>query len=99
MWYIYTIDYYSGIKRMKLVIFRDMDGPRVFIESEVESEKEKEILYINVYARACTHAHTHTQPRNTVEMTFWQGRNRDTDREQTWTLGGKRGRGELRDWD
>ena len=85
MWYIYTIDYYSGIKRMKLVIFRDMDGPRVFIESEVESEKEKEILYINVYARACMHAHTHThtQPRNTVEMTFLQGRNRDTDREQT----------------
>ena len=60
MWYIYTIDYYSGIKRMKLVICRDMDGPRVFIQSEVKSEKEKEISYINVYAQACTHTHTYT---------------------------------------
>ena len=39
--------------------------------------------------------HTHTQPSKTVEMTFLQGRNRDTD---MWTLGGKRGWDELRDW-
>ena len=58
MWYIYTIDYYSGQKCMKLVICRDMDGPRVFIQSEVKSEKETEI-YINVYAWACTHTHAH----------------------------------------
>ena len=58
MCYIYTIDYYSGKKSMKLVICRDMDGPRVFIQSEVKSEKEKEI-YINMYAWACTHTHTH----------------------------------------
>ena len=43
---------------MKLVICRDMDGPRVFIQSEVKSEKETEI-YINVYAWACTHTHAH----------------------------------------
>ena len=58
MWYIYTIDYYSGTKGMKLVICRDMDGPRVFIQSEVKSEKEAS--YINVYAWARTHTHTHT---------------------------------------
>ena len=81
---------------MKLVICRDMDGPRVFIQSEVKSEKETEI-YINVYAwaHARTHTHTHTPPNKTVEMTFLQGRNRDTD---MWTLGGKRGWDELREW-
>ena len=71
----------------------------VFIQSEVKSEKETS--YINVYAWACarahthTHTHTHTPPNKTVEMTFLKGRNRDTD---MWTLGGKRGWDELRDW-
>ena len=28
MWYIYTMEYYSAIKRNKIVPSRDVDGPR-----------------------------------------------------------------------
>ena len=49
MWYIYTMDYYSGIKRNKTGPFVEMwmDLERV-IESEV-SQKKKNISYINTY--------------------------------------------------
>ena len=31
MWYIYTMEYYSAIKRNKIVPSRDVDGPRDFL--------------------------------------------------------------------
>ena len=41
MWYIYTMEYYSAIKRNKTRSFLDMDGPRdCHTEWEV-SQKEK----------------------------------------------------------
>ena len=45
MWYIYTMEYYSAIKRNKIELFvvRWMDLESV-IQSEV-SQKEKNILY------------------------------------------------------
>ena len=29
MWHIYTMEYYSAIKRNEIVICREVDGPRV----------------------------------------------------------------------
>ena len=50
MWYIYTMEYYSAIKRNEIGSFVEtwMDLETV-IQSEVKSEREKQILYINAY--------------------------------------------------
>ena len=50
MWYIYTMEYYSVIKRNEIELFvaRWMDLGSV-IQSEVKSEREKQILYANTY--------------------------------------------------
>ena len=50
MWHIYTMEYYSAIKRNKTELFveRWMDLESV-IQSEVKSEREKQILYANKY--------------------------------------------------
>ena len=50
MWYIYTMEYYSAIKRNKTELFvvRWMDLESV-IQSEVKSEREKQIPYANTY--------------------------------------------------
>ena len=49
MWHIYTMEYYSAIKRNKIELFvvKWMDLETV-IQSEV-SPKEKQILYANIY--------------------------------------------------
>ena len=31
MWYVYTVDYYSAMKRMKYTICSNMDGPEIII--------------------------------------------------------------------
>ena len=48
MWYIYTMEYYSAIKRDEIGLFVEtwLDLESV-IRSEVKSEREKQILYIN----------------------------------------------------
>ena len=50
MWYIYTVEYYSAIKRNEIRSFVEtwMDLETV-IQSEVKSEREKQISYINAY--------------------------------------------------
>ena len=50
MWYIYTMEYYSAIKRNETGSFVEtcMDLETV-IQSEVKSGSEKQILYINTY--------------------------------------------------
>ena len=50
MWHIYTVEYYSAIKRNEIELFvvRWMDLESV-IQSEVKSEREKEIQYANTY--------------------------------------------------
>ena len=50
MWHIYTMEYYSAIKRneIELSVMRWMDLESV-IQSEVKSEREKQILYANTY--------------------------------------------------
>ena len=49
-WYIYTMGYYSAIKRNEIGSFIEtwMDLQTV-IQSEVKSEREKQISYINAY--------------------------------------------------
>ena len=47
MWNIYTIQYYSVIKRTSCVICRDVDGPRVCHTEWSKSEREKQMSYIN----------------------------------------------------
>ena len=50
MWYIYTMEYYSAIKKeQNWVICRDVDGPRVCHTEWSEPEREKQISYINTY--------------------------------------------------
>ena len=50
MWHIYTMEYYSAIKRNEIESFVEkwMDLETV-IQSEVKSEREKQISYINTY--------------------------------------------------
>ena len=50
MWHIYTMEYYSAIKRNEIELFvvRWMDLESV-IQSEVKSEREKQIPYANTY--------------------------------------------------
>ena len=50
MWHIYTMEYYSAIKRNETALFvvRWIDLESV-IRSEVKSEREKQIPYANTY--------------------------------------------------
>ena len=50
MWHIYTMEYYSAIKRNEIELFvvRWMDLKSV-IQSEVKSERGKQIPYANTY--------------------------------------------------
>ena len=53
MWHIYTMEYYSAIKRneIKLFVVRWMDLEPVI---QSKSEREKQILYANTYI--CNHS-------------------------------------------
>ena len=45
MWYIFTMEYYSAMKRNGLVPFSDMDGTETVTEGEV-CQKEKHKYHI-----------------------------------------------------
>ena len=50
MWYIYTVEYYSAIKRNEIGSFVEtwMDL-EIVIQSEVSQKEKKQISYINAY--------------------------------------------------
>ena len=48
MWYIYTMEYYSAIKRNEIVSFAEMwMGLEPIIHSKLEGQKQ--VLYMNAY--------------------------------------------------
>ena len=88
MWYLCTMEYYSAIKRNR-IICRDVDGPR----DRVKSKREKEILYTNiVYVESI---------KNGVDHLPCKAEIRDTGRENKYidTTGRKVEWDELGDWD
>ena len=48
MWYIYTMEYYSAIKKNN-AICSNMDGPRHYHTNWSKSERERQILYDITY--------------------------------------------------
>ena len=48
MWHIYTMEYYSAIKRNE-IICSEMDGPRVCHTERNKSERETQIPCANAY--------------------------------------------------
>ena len=50
LWYIYTMEYYSAIKKECIWVSPDeVDGPRAYYTEWSKSEREKQISYTNVY--------------------------------------------------
>ena len=50
MWHIYTMEYYSTIKRNETELFVvKVDGPRVCHTESSKSEREKQIPHANTY--------------------------------------------------
>ena len=48
MWYLYTMEYYSAIKRHKTVPFVEMRMNLKFvIQSDIKSERVKQVSYTN----------------------------------------------------
>ena len=45
MWYIYTMGYYSAVKRWNNAICSNMDGPRDYHSVWSKSARERQILY------------------------------------------------------
>ena len=45
MWHIYAMEYYSAIKRNKIELFIEVDGPRDCHTEWSNSEREKQIPY------------------------------------------------------
>ena len=49
MWYIYTMEYYSAIKRNKIVPFAEMwMDPEIVIQSEVSQKEENKYRIISL---------------------------------------------------
>ena len=84
MWYVYTMEYYSAMKRNKTVICRDVDGPRDSIQSEVRKRK---ISYINIYMWNLEKWH---------RWSYLQNRDTDTENKSMDTKG-ERGGGSKRE--
>ena len=45
MWYIYTLEYYSAIKKCNNAICTNMDGPRDYLTKWSKSDRERQIAY------------------------------------------------------
>ena len=57
VWHIYTVEYYSAIKKRNSIICSEVDGPGVCHTEWSKSEREKQVSYINAcsvtYVSSC----------------------------------------------
>ena len=70
MCYIYSMEYYSAIKRNEIGSFVDVDGPRECHTEWSKSEGKKQISYNNAYM---------WNLEKWYRWSYLQSRNRDTD--------------------
>ena len=49
MWYVYTMEYYSAVKKNRYAICSNMDGPRDDHTKWSKPDKERQILYDITY--------------------------------------------------
>ena len=64
MWFVYTVEYYTAIRRNKIGLFVDTwMNLRTVIQSEIR-EREKQISYVNIYVES----------RTMVQMTLLEAR-------------------------
>ena len=68
LWYIFTMEYYSAIKRECIwVSSNEVDEPRACYTEWSKSEREKQILYINAWASGVVLL-VKNQPANAGDM-------------------------------
>ena len=90
MWYIYTMEYYSALKKNKIMPFAaTWADPEIIILSEVsQKEKDKYIWY-----------HLFMESKIRHKWTYLQDRNRLTDRENRLVVAKGEGGGGGKDWE
>ena len=50
LWYIYTLEYYSTIKKEHIwVSSNEVDEPRAYYTEQIKAERKKQISYISKY--------------------------------------------------
>ena len=93
MWYIYTMEYYSAIKKeWNNAICGNMDGPRDCHTKWSKSDRERQISYDIAYMW--------NLKKKVYKWTYLQNQNRVTNAEiNLWLPGSKEGRDKLEDWD
>ena len=78
MWYIYTMEYYSAIKRNKIVPFAEgLMDLETFTESEISQREKKQIYY-----------HLYVESRKMVQMNLF-AKQKERHRHSMDTKGGK----------
>ena len=78
MWCIYTVEYYSAIKKeWNNAIYSNMDGPRDYHTKWSKSERERQISYDIAYM---------WNLKKGYKWTYLQNRNRLTDIENKLTV-------------
>ena len=82
MWYIYTMEYYSDIKKWNNAICSNMDGPRDYYTKWSQTEKDK------YYMRSLICG----TKKKTVQMNLFM-KQKQTHRHRKQTYGYQRGRG------
>ena len=84
MWYIYTMGYYSAVKRWNNAICSHMDGPRDYHSVWSKSVRERQILYDIPYMQ-------NVKKKKRYKWTYLENRNRLKDLENEFMVTKKKG--------